>query len=78
MHNVDRGPALRVITVPAAPKPGDTITLPAGLLYMNEFFAERRVTKAPTSVRVTTRERNEFYWRDQRGHACYTRFTLDA
>jgi hypothetical protein len=78
MQSTDRIPAVRVVTVSASPKPGDEVTLPAGLLFMNEYFAERRVTKSPTCVRVTTRTRDEFYWRDQSGHACYARFAINS
>jgi hypothetical protein len=75
-YNAERGPTLRVVTVARTPKPGDTVVLPAGLLYTNEYFAERRVTQSPLNVNVTNRCRDEFYWRDQRGHSCYTRFVL--
>jgi hypothetical protein len=78
MQLTDRNPAIRAVTVSAPPKPGDEVTLPAGLLFMNEYFAERRVTKSPTGVRVTARTRDEFYWRDQSGHACYARFAIHS
>lgn len=75
-YNAERGPTLRVVNVARTPRPGDTIVLPAGLLYTNEYFAERRVTSSPVNVSVINRCRDEFYWRDKRGHSCYTRFVL--
>jgi hypothetical protein len=60
------------------PKPGDTIALPAGLKYMNEYYASRHVTRSPRTVRVRAVERDEVFWKEDgetpAGETCYARW----
>jgi hypothetical protein len=76
MYTTERPGVIRSAIVAATPRPGQKVELPRGLLYTNEFFAVRQVLTEPTTVCVTARDRDEFYWRNSEGRSCYAYFSL--
>ena len=59
------------------PKIGDSVTLPAGLKYVNEFYALNAVSSGRT-VAIVEIFRDEIYWRNSAGESCYARFRRKA
>jgi hypothetical protein len=50
---------------------GDEITLPPETRYVNEYFAEDRVTIKPRPIRVTQTFRDEVFWMSG-SESCFT------
>jgi hypothetical protein len=78
MQTYEKPGTMRSAIVTSTPRPGQTIELPAGLSYTNEFFGTRTTLTKPVAVRVIARERDEFYWKNPQGRTCYARFSLSS
>jgi hypothetical protein len=71
-----RSTPIRSAVLDRTPQPGLVVELPAGLLYMNEFYAQRALNAAPREVRVTDRRGDEFFWVNGKSQTCSAYFKL--
>jgi hypothetical protein len=60
------------------PHVGETIVLPAGLRYVNEFFGLSSVSRHEHEVTVTDVSRDEVFWPDAKGRTCSARWRRKA
>jgi hypothetical protein len=76
MQTDTRSTPIRSALLDRTPQPGLVVELPAGLLYMNEFYAQRALNESPREVRVIDRRGDEFFWRNSKSQTCSAYFRL--
>jgi len=70
--------AIGYLELAARPKIGDTVTLPAGLKYVNEFYATNHVASSEREVKIVEICRDEIFWKIGDGESCYARYRRKA
>jgi hypothetical protein len=71
-----RSTPIRSALLDRTPRPGVVVELPPGLLYMNEFYAQRAVNGSLREVVVIDRRGDEFFWRNGKAQTCSAYFKL--
>lgn len=66
------------LEVDRIPKAGDTIALPIGLHYENEFFGTSHVTLREHIVTIVGIDRDEVFWKIRETEKCFARWKRRA